>query len=238
MNDLQKISKSSHNSKIIMIREFILGWGKLNLRKFPWRDTTEPYCVFISEIMLHRTRADQVLPVYEMFINTYPDFDSICKAGVKQISSEMDSLGLKWRSEGLYRAACLIVRKYEGVLPGNKNLLLEIPGIGPYIASAIMNFAYDQPEPLLDTNTVRIIGRIFGYEITDSSRRSSLYEDIMRDLVNFDSHKLFLWSMIDFASIICKKRSPLCFDCPINQICHYYQEVYRDEKENNGRNDQ
>lgn len=215
-----------YDTKIIkIIQNSLLEWGKFNSRHFPWRETTKPYEVLVSEILLHRTRAEQVLPVYNRFIRKYPNFQSICIEKLNNIILELNSLGLKWRAEELHSLACLIIKKYNGKVPDNKEELLKLPGIGPYISSAVMNFAYNQPEPLLDTNTVRIIGRVFGMEITDSSRRSKIFEEIMISLVNFQFHRLFLWSMIDLAFKICRPVNPLCMQCPLNNICHYNQDV-------------
>ena len=151
---------------------------------------------------------------------------------MKIIISEIDSLGLKWRAEDLHRVACLIINKYHGKLPENKEELMKLPGIGPYISAAVINFAYHSPEPLLDTNTVRIIGRVFGMEISDSSRRSKDFEKKMILLVSFDFHRLFLWSMIDLAYKICRPNNPDCMQCPLHDVCIYYQEVQRNETKN------
>jgi A/G-specific adenine glycosylase len=158
--------------KIKFIRGSLSEWGKLNSRNFIWRKTNDPYHILISEIMLHRTRASQVEPIYQRFIKKYPNFNSICYAGVEKIMKELNSLGLRWRSEELHNLSCQIVKKYDGIIPRNKEKLLQLPGIGPYISSAILNFAFDKPEPMLDTNSVRVIGRFFGLSINDSSRRS------------------------------------------------------------------
>ena len=125
--------------------------------------------------MLHRTNADQVKAVYEKFIKNVPDFASIVRAGSENIRTEMQSLGLFWRSDLLYRLAEVVEEKYNGTLPLEKKKLMELPGVGHYIASALLCFGYNRPEPLLDTNTVRVIGRIFGIKITDSSRRSKKF---------------------------------------------------------------
>lgn len=178
----------------------------------------------IAEIMLHRTRASQVEPVYIKFVNKYPDFNSICICDPHEIFLDLEELGLKWRAELLYKLACEIKDKYKGQIPREKEGLLKLPGIGPYIASAVMCFAYGVPEPLLDTNTVRIVGRVFGLKINDSSRRNKVFESIMSDLSYPNDLKHFLFSLIDFSAIICKSKNPECNICPINDICCFYKE--------------
>lgn len=204
------------------VHKIILNWGRHNLRDFPWRKTSNPYKILLAEIMLHRTGASQVERVYESFLHKYPDLNSICGAGIEKIISDLSGLGLRWRAKLLYNMACIITKNH-GNIPSNKKELMELPGIGHYISSAVVCFAFEKPEPILDTNTVRVIGRVSGLKITDSSRRSKKFEKIMFNMVNFGECKLFSLSLIDFAEAICKPRDPLCPQCPINDLCIYYE---------------
>lgn len=218
MNDSEEYQKEKYE----YIHKRLLKWSKWNLRDFPWRKTSDPYKIFIAEIMLHRTRALQVEKTYREFIIKYPDFNSICKAGHEKILNELSGLGLKWRAEFLYQISCIITNELDGKLPSEKEELLRLPGVGPYISSAFLCFTYDLPEPLLDTNTVRVIGRLSGLKITDSSRRSKKFENIMKELVNLGNCRLFSLTLIDFAEAVCRPSKPLCEICPINDHCNYY----------------
>ena len=203
----------------------ILEWGKGNMRNYPWRNTQDGYRILIAEIMLHRTKADQVKEIYEVFIEKFPDLMSIVDAGSESIKSELYSLGLSWRANLLYRMAEEVVKKYNGVLPLNRMKLMELPGVGHYIASAVLCFGYNLPEPILDTNTVRVIGRVFGIKITDSSRRSKKFEKIVYDLVACGEPRRFSLSLIDFAAMVCSSgNNPKCDICPLKDICCFYGE--------------
>ena len=203
----------------------ILDWGRKNMRDYPWRNTQNMYRILVAETMLHRTKADQVKDTYEMFIQKFPNFESLVEAGPENIKSELYSLGLQWRSDYLYRMAEEVVEKYDGVLPLTKIELMDLPGVGNYIASAILCFGHNLPEPILDTNTVRVIGRVFGIKITDSSRRSKKFEKIMGDLVSCGEPRKFSLSLIDFAAMICtSKNDPECAICPLWNICRFYKE--------------
>lgn len=217
------LDEKTYRNIVEEIRSEILEWGDKNLRDFPWRNTHDPYKIIIAEIMLHRTNADQVKPVYEKFIEDFPDFSSIVRAGSKNIRTEIRSLGLFWRFDLLYQLAVEVEAKYNGTLPLEKNKLMELPGVGHYIASAILCFGYNRPEPLLDTNTVRVIGRIFGIKITDSSRRSKKYHKIMQDIVFCEKPKKLSLSMIDFAALVCTAKYPKHDLCSINNICCFYR---------------
>jgi len=211
--------------KYKIIHKEILTWSKDNLRVFPWRKTSDPYKIFIAEIMLHRTRASQVEDVYNLFINNYSDFKSICDAGKERILYELSGLGLKWRAEFLYEISCILSQEYGEIIPSDKSVLLELPGVGPYISSAFLCFVYDLPEPILDTNTVRVIGRLFGLKITDSSRRSKKFKILMEELVNLGNCRLFSLTLLDFADAICKPQNPQCDQCILNDICDYYIKI-------------
>ncbi|OEU42596.1 DNA glycosylase [Methanosarcina sp. Ant1] len=210
--------------KIKVIRTELLIWGEQNLRKFPWRETSDPYKIIVAEVMLHRTKADQVKDVYEEFISKYPDFESIVIAEREAIKADLKSLGLFWRADLLYDMAVEIVETYGGKLPLDRKKLMAMPGVGNYISAAILCFGYNLPEPLLDTNTVRVLGRIFGLKITDSSRRSKLFYEIMYDLVNFWDPRTISFALIDFANAICiPGENPRCEICTLRDICIYYE---------------
>jgi A/G-specific adenine glycosylase len=220
---LCNLDEKTYRNIVEEIRSRILKWSTKNLRDFPWRSTHNPYKIIIAEIMLHRTNADQVKPVYEKFIEDFPDFSSIVRAGSENIRTEIQSLGLFWRSDLLYKLAEEVEEKYNGTLPLEKKKLMELPGVGHYIASALLCFGYDRPEPLLDTNTVRVIGRIFGINITDSSRRSKKFHKIMQDIVLCENPKKLSLSMIDFAALVCTAKFPKHDLCSVNNICCFYK---------------
>jgi len=223
--DLHLNDAESYRNIIKKIQRELLRWGEKNVRSYPWRNTRDPYRIIVAEVMLHRTRADQVKKLYDKFIEKFPDFSSIVMAGQDRIESELRSLGLLWRSDLLYRMAREVVEKYGGVLPMNKNELMKLPGVGDYIASAVLCSGYNIPEPVLDTNTVRVIGRIFGIEVTDSSRRSKKFEKIMRDLIDCGEPRKFFLSIIDFAALICSANNPKCDVCFLTDICCFYRRV-------------
>jgi len=199
----------------------ILEWGKKNLRDYPWRNDTNSYNILIAEVMLHRTRADQVKPIYESFIKNYPDFKSIINAGLENIRQELYPLGLTWRSDLLYIMAKDIIERYNGVVPQDKNMLIKLPGVGQYISSAILCFGYNKKEPVLDTNVVRVISRLFGKEAKDSSRKNKEFKSIMMDLISYGEPRTFTLSLIDFAALICRSIKPKCDLCSLKEICVY-----------------
>ena len=179
-------------NKIKIIQTEFLMWGEQNLRKFPWRETLNSYEIVVAEVMLHRTKANQVKDVYEYFITKYPDFDSIVRAGRESIRADLKSLGLFWRADLLFDMAKYIVEEYNCELPLDKKKLMAMPGIGNYISAAILCVGYNLPEPMLDTNTVRVLGRIFGLKITDSQEGANFSMELCMILLIFGIPKVFL----------------------------------------------
>lgn len=165
-----------------------------------------------------------MLDIFNNFVRRYPNFRSIKSAGLDTIQKELYSLGLEWRARMLYEMSDIVIKEYDGKLPFEKEKLMNLPGIGDYIASAVLCIGFNLPEPILDTNTVRIIGRVFGLNISDSSRRKKEFKDIMSRLVDFHQPKIFSLSMLDFAALVCLPKNPRCKECILNQICKYHLE--------------
>jgi A/G-specific adenine glycosylase len=157
---------------VIHIHKSLADWGTENFRAFPWRITRDPYKILLSEVMLHRTQAKQVVPVYEQFIQNYPDLFSMAQASRNELQDILYSLGLRWRIDMLFDMGIELIERFDGTVPVDKAELLSLPGVSEYIASAVRTFTWNIPEELADTNTIRVAGRLFGLNIKDSSRRN------------------------------------------------------------------
>ncbi len=205
----------------------ILKWWEYKRRDYPWRNTGDPYYVLVAEILLHRTRADQVVPVYIRFVNEFPDIRSVANSSVEKIKDILKPLGLTWRAELLHQMALEILEKSNGEILPDKNWLKSLPGVSDYIASAVLCFAFGLSEALLDTNTVRITGRLFGIPITDSSRRSKKFRNIYESIMDRNNPREFNLAMIDFGAIVCRAQKPLCSECPVKDMCFYYTDEMR-----------
>lgn len=193
-------------------------WNKGGKRDFPWRRTSDPYLVLISEIMLHRTKANQVVSIFNDFVKKYPDISSIENSSEVELYQLLRPLGLHWRTKLIKSMAIIIVKDYNGKIPFAYKDLVSLPGVSNYIASATRCFAFGNREILLDTNTVRIIGRIFGLKVDDSSRRSKLFRDILDGIVPDSNSREFNYALIDFASKVCMP-NPLDSMCPLTAFC-------------------
>lgn len=216
------ITVNKHSLNVVTMQNALVLWGKRNFRTFPWRLTHDPYKVLISEIMLHRTQALQVVSVFDQFINAYPNISSLAQAKKEDLYRILYSLGLKWRADLLIEMIDIIISRYYGQIPTAKDDLLSLPGVSTYIASAVRCFAWNYPEPILDTNTVRIIGRLFGLEIKDSSRRNRQFQDLNALLLDKTEPRAYNFALLDLANKLClKKQPPKCMECPLLLECHY-----------------
>ena len=199
----------------------LLEWWVNNKRSFPWRATRDPYRVLLGEVLLHRTKANQVVPIYAKFVDKYPTIEALASVPFVEVRETLCSLGLIWRTEALHKMSQDIVTKFKGRIPIEKDELENLPGISNYIASAIRCFAFGYPEVLLDTNTVRIIGRLFGIKISDSSRRSKMFRKLYETILFKENARDFNYAMLDLGALVCLPSEPLCNVCPIIQKCKY-----------------
>jgi A/G-specific adenine glycosylase len=214
------VSDGSHAVDAIALRAALIGWGRMNFRDFPWRFTDDPYCILMAEVMLHRTQARQVVPVYERFIEKYPDLYSLAEASEEELHTVLYSLGLRWRVRLIYEMAAELVDRYRGEIPIDRESLLALPGISDYIASAFRCFAWNQSDALIDTNTVRIVARLFGVPIKDSLRRNKRFMSLVAALVDPEQPKPYNYALLDLANKIClKSKLPVCQSCPVRSQC-------------------
>jgi len=158
------VEANNHTIEVTSFRKRLLAWGQKHFRPFPWRCTADPYRVLIAEVMLHRTQASQVVPVYEQFIARYSDVATLAKAKREELRKSLRPLGLHWRIDLMHEMASDLMVRFHGQVPQEKGELLSLPGVSEYIASAVLCFAWNSPQPLIDTNTVRVTGRCSGWQ--------------------------------------------------------------------------
>ena len=205
MNESQKAEE---------LRRRLSGWGNENIRDFPWRRTYDPYSLLVAEFMLHRTQASQVLTVYNCFLNLYPDLKTFANARADNVRQILEPLGLQWRIEAMINALFNLWEKF-GKVPLYYASLVSIGGIGPYIAGATICFSLNKPLALVDTNTVRVIGRIFGMKTDAGARRRQGMVKTIKKACDIKNPRKYYYSMIDLAHSICNTSKPQCVECPL-----------------------
>lgn len=217
-----------HPGTLQSFQKSLILWGEKNLRAFPWRLTHDPYTILMAEIMLHRTQVVQVVPVFHVFLERYPDISSLARASTEDLQAALSSLGLHWRVGLIYQMVQQIKDLFGLRIPHQKDDLLSLPGVSEYIAAAVRCFAWNAPEPIIDTNTVRITGRLFGLEVKDSSRRNSKFRNLIALMVDRDHPRDFNYALLDLAHLVCLKRqAPLCQECPVQIFCCFGQDFIK-----------
>ena len=218
----RQITVAENIPNIHGFRRVLIAWGQQNFRPFPWRTTTDPYQLLVAETMLHRTQASQVLLVYQSFIEQFPDTVRLSRASRKELHRRLYSLGLRHRVDLIRQMAAELVEKFGGKVPESKAHLRTLPGVSDYISSAIRSFAWNLPEPILDTNVVRVIGRIFDLETKDSSRRNPQFKKLAAILLDSKNPRAYNYAILDLADRICTSRSlPDCDNCPVIKWCAF-----------------
>ncbi|MEM6280632.1 MAG: hypothetical protein AAF787_00445 [Chloroflexota bacterium] len=199
----------------------LLAWFAENQRTYPWRYIDNPFHLLMSELMLRRTRADQVVAVYRNFVAKYPDAVTLASADADTVATDLYSLGLAWRIPAFQQLVHTLVTEFDGIVPDDYKALTSLPGVGDYVASAICSFAFGQPIAVIDTNTVRIIGRLYGIEVHAESRRKKDVRQRIQGVMNPDEPALHNFAMLDLAALVCTPSAPACDACPLQDYCAY-----------------
>lgn len=201
-------------------RKLIQSW-KLYKRDFIWRHNPTPYKIMIAEFMLQRTKAEQVEPVYKKFLKKYPDIYKPAKAKEVEVCSFTNNLGLHKRGKNFILAAKYIIEHFQGTFPEERQALLKIPGIGDYVAGAILTVCFNKPEYVIDANIARFINRYYGLGLKGEIRRKKQIIEKAKSLFNYSDTRSLLFSLLDFTALICKPLKPLHENCVLRKTCKY-----------------
>ncbi|MHA1671647.1 MAG: hypothetical protein ACTSV5_13895 [Promethearchaeota archaeon] len=182
-----------------------------------------PYKVLISEILLTRTKAKQVTPVYKNFMENYPTLNDFLKAELDDLKIMLKSLGLLFRAEMLKQLGFQLKNDFNGKIPNTLAELKTLKGIGDYGANAILCFGFNQKTPLLDANFIRIFSRVFGIKSkTKTPKTDNFLWSFSKELLPSTKYISYNYAILDLGGKICLSRTPKCGYCPIKKICLYY----------------
>ncbi|NOT26106.1 MAG: A/G-specific adenine glycosylase [Acidobacteria bacterium] len=204
-------------------RRALLSWYRKNGRSLPWRHTSDPYHILVSEVMLQQTQVDRVLPKYHEWLERYPSLDALASAPVDEVAQTWRPLGYNIRPKRLQAIARESVTRFGGELPSDEATLLSFKGIGAYTAGAIRSFAFGQRAAILDTNVARVLFRVFvsrGDAKAHAMRRQlwEISEAVLPHRHVFD----FNQGLMDLGATVCVARNPKCELCPMTRMCRTY----------------
>ena len=220
---MSKIAKDDPSKRSRFFREQLLAWGVRHGRSFPWRSSHDPYHLLIAEMMLRRTQARQVVPVYDEFLRHYPTPQALAAATEEEVVRLLRPLGLSWRIPAFRQMAQRLIADYGGEVPHDRKALLTLPGVGEYVADSIRCFAFHEPVALLDTNTVRVAGRYFGFPVHAESRRRAPVKRAVACLVEPHAPRASNLALLDLAATVCRSGQPRCASCPVATGCTWRQ---------------
>lgn len=198
----------------------ILHWYARNSRQLPWRNTKDPYHIWLSEIIMQQTRIAQGIPYYHAFISEYPFIMDLALAEEKQVLKLWQGLGYYSRARNLHATAKHIAFERNGKFPGTYEELLKLKGIGDYTASAIASICFDEARPVVDGNVYRVLSRCFDVDQPiDSSRGKKYFKALAYRVMAKDLVGDYNQGLMEVGATVCKPRSPICGSCPLNDQC-------------------
>ncbi len=202
-------------------RERLLKWYARHGRDLPWRKTTEPYQILVSEIMLQQTQVERVVPKYREWLAKYPSMEELAEAPLPEVKRTWYPLGYNVRPVRLHEIARESVARYGGKLPRDPEQLQSLKGIGRYTAGAIRSFAFREDAPILDTNVMRVLHRVFVGKGNPKRQKSALW-DLAGALIPKGKGYDFNQGLMDFGATVCTARDPYCLLCPMRDFCQAY----------------
>lgn len=211
--------------KSIQLSQFTYEWYCQNKRDLPWRHTKDPYKIWVSEVMSQQTQLDRVVPYYERFITKLPTVMDLASVDEEGLLKLWEGLGYYSRVRNMQKAARFIVNERNGVFPNTYDKLLELQGVGPYIAGAIAGICFNERVSAVDGNVIRLFSRV--YEIKDDVREQKTIKQIQnlaKEAVKTGVVGDINQGFIELGALICTPKNPKCLDCPIKTICTCFAE--------------
>lgn len=215
---------NGHTLNLTVLRERLRDWDFQYRRVFPWRTTKNPFHLMMAELMLRRTQARQVVAIYNVFVTKYANAQALADAPEEEVRQVLFSLGLAWRVPAFQQIARRLAEERDGQVPASYEMLMALPGVGDYVASAVCCFAFRQAVPIIDTNTVRVAGRLFGIPTHAESRRRKPIRAVLERLLDREYPRKYNFAMLDLAALLCTPFNPQCARCPLVSCCVTGQE--------------
>jgi len=205
---------------VARIREHLARWYEAEHRPLPWREDRDPYRILVSEMMLVQTTVAAVIPYFHRFLERFPTVEALASADEAAVLKAWEGLGYYRRARQLHKAARAVVAEHSGVFPTDPEDIRALPGVGRYIAGAIRSFAFDQPAPIVEANTQRVLSRWLAWreDLKSKESQTRLWEAAER-LVPAHGAGLFNQGFMELGALICTPRAPACLVCPVSSDC-------------------
>lgn len=201
----------------------LLDWFDAHQRAMPWRETKDPYAIWVSEVMLQQTRVETVIPYYQRWMQRFPTVEALAAATQEEVLQLWEGLGYYSRGRNLHKAAGMVMSKFGGEMPRTAEGLKELPGIGRYTAAAVASIAFDEVVPVVDGNVKRVLSRWFDFDVAVNTPAGEkfcwqLAEEIVQPTRTGDYNQ----AMMELGATVCLPSAPNCADCPVQSFCMAY----------------
>ena len=214
------ICAEDHGSTCSDIRERLRDWYAHHHRKLPWRETHDPYSIWVSEAMLQQTQVSTVVPYYLRFIERFPTVLSLAGASLQDVLKQWEGLGYYGRIRNLHKASQQVRDNFGGAIPQDWASFRKLPGVGDYIAAAVLSIALNQPYAVVDGNVKRVLSRLYLMDApVNHSNAHATYLEPARMLLDTDSPGLHNQAIMDLGAMVCKPAAPNCDICPVRMFC-------------------
>jgi A/G-specific adenine glycosylase len=198
----------------------ITEWYRLNKRDLPWRNTNNPYFIWLSEIILQQTRVAQGLSYYLKFIKHYPTVVDLANASEQDVLNDWQGLGYYSRARNLHATAKIISAQFDGIFPDKHDQILKLKGVGEYTAAAISSFSFNLPYSVVDGNVYRVLSRVFDIDLPiDSSEGKKFYAKLAQELLEVGNPAIHNQAIMELGAVQCVPSNPECVRCPLNEKC-------------------
>lgn len=212
------------NKGITSIQKALIDWYRAGHRDLPWRNTSDPYYIWVSEVMLQQTQVATVLPYYHDFLNRFPSIEQLAAADLQAVLKAWEGLGYYARARNLHKAAAMVVAEHGGRLPHTWQEFRALPGVGDYIAAAVLSIAFDQPHAVVDGNVKRVLSRLLVIaDPVNQAKSKPIYQRAASGLLDINQPGTFNQAMMELGAMICKPRRPMCASCPLKMECRAYR---------------
>jgi A/G-specific adenine glycosylase len=207
-------------NKYKQMRKALVAWYGANKRDLPWRNTRDPYQIWVSEVMLQQTQVKTVVPYFYRFIARFPDIHALAFSDLQAVLKRWEGLGYYSRARNLHRAAGIVVRDHGGVIPSTEAEFKQLPGVGDYIAAAVLSIAYDQPLAVVDGNVKRVLSRLFLCTApVNHSASHTVFKRRAAELMDKTIPADYNQALMELGALVCKPTHPMCPECPLRTHC-------------------
>ncbi|MBN2282004.1 MAG: A/G-specific adenine glycosylase [Candidatus Marinimicrobia bacterium] len=206
--------------RIVEFQNKLLNWFYQDQRNLPWRQSSDPYLIWISEAMLQQTQVNTVIPYYQRFVHEFPVVRALAEADLEKVLKMWEGLGYYSRARNLHKAAKMIVHDFEGKIPSDYEMIRKLPGVGDYISAAVLSIAFQKPFAVVDGNVKRVLARLYCLDRpVNDTQNKKVFQDKAFCLLNLEKPGDHNQAMMELGALVCKPKKPDCEGCAVQEFC-------------------